>query len=84
MQVGRERRADVLLISEQYRKPENSVWFQDASWRAGLVTCNPDLCVTKVLATDKGFIWVEAAGVRLYSCYCGSRKNDLEQPPMHR
>ena len=69
MQVARERRADVLLISEQYRKPENSVWFQDASRRAGIVTCNPDLGVAKVLETDRRFVWVELAGVRVYSCY---------------
>ena len=65
MQVARERRADVLLISEQYRKPENSVWLQDASRRAGIVTCNPDLGVAKVLETDRGFVWVELAGVRV-------------------
>ena len=69
MQIARERRADVLLISEQYRKPENSVWFQDASRRAGIITCNPDLGVAKVLETDRGFVWVELAGVRVYSCY---------------
>ena len=31
MQTARERGADVILISEQYKWSENSAWFQDAS-----------------------------------------------------
>ena len=34
MQTARERRADVLLISEQYKCSENSAWYQDATRRA--------------------------------------------------
>ena len=69
MQTARERGADVLLISEQYKWSENSSWFQDASRRAGILVCSPDLSVGHFLEFDAGFVWVEVAGVRVYSCY---------------
>ena len=69
MQTSRERGADVLLISEQHKWSENSAWYQDASWRAGILVCSPDLSIEDFLETDAGFVWVEVAGVRVYSCY---------------
>ena len=68
MQTARERGADVLLISEQYKWSKNSAWYQDASRRACILVCNPDLGVGDFLETDAGFVWVEVAGVRVYSC----------------
>ena len=55
MQNARERGADVLLISEQYKWSENSSWFQDASRRAGILVCSPDLSVGDFLESDAGF-----------------------------
>ena len=69
MQTDRERGADVLLISEQYNWSENSTRYQDASRRAGILVCNPDLGVGDFLETDAVFAWVEVAGVCVYSCY---------------
>ena len=46
-----------------------TAWYQDASRRAGILICNPDLGVGNFLETDTGFVWVEVAGVRVYSCY---------------
>ena len=69
MQTAREREADVLPISEQYKWSENSSWFQDASRRSGILVCSPDLSVGDFLESDAGFVWVEVAGVRVYSCY---------------
>ena len=63
MQTARERGADVLLISEQYKWSENSSWFQDASRRAGILVCSPDLSVVDFLESDAGFVWVEVAGM---------------------
>ena len=54
---------------EQYKWSENSAWYQDASRRAGILVCNPDLGVGDFLETDAGFAWAEVAGVRVYSCY---------------
>ena len=64
MQTARERRVDVLLISEQHKCSENSAWYQDASRRAGILVCSPDLSIADFLETDAGFVWVEVAGVR--------------------
>ena len=56
MQTAREREADELLISEQYKWSENSSWFQDASRRAGILVCSPDLSVGDFLESDAGFV----------------------------
>ena len=69
MQTARERGADVLLISEQHKWSENSAWYQDASRRAGILVCSPDLNIGDFLGTDAGFVWMGVAGVRVYSCY---------------
>ncbi|XP_043481309.1 uncharacterized protein LOC122510602 [Leptopilina heterotoma] len=69
MQTARQRGADVLLICEQYKKPEFSDWFQDASRRSGINIFNPNLTVGNFLETDKGFVWAEVAGVRIDSSY---------------
>ena len=69
MQTAKERGADVLLISEQHKWSENSAWYQDASRRAGILVCSPDLSIGDFLKTDVGFVWVEVAGVCVYSCY---------------
>ena len=41
-QRERERVADVLLISEQYKWSQNSAWYQNASWRAEILVCHLD------------------------------------------
>ena len=35
---------------------------------ACILVCNPDLGIGDFLETDAGFVWVEVAGVRVYSC----------------
>ena len=37
--------------------------------RAGILVCGPDLSVGDFLESDAGFVWVEVAGLRVYSCY---------------
>lgn len=69
MQTARERGADLLLFSEQCRKPGSSVWYVDTSGRSGIQLCNPNLTVGEFRETNNGFVWVEVAGVRIYSCY---------------
>ena len=69
MLTSRERRVDVLLISEQHKWSENSAWYQDASKRAGILVFSPDLSIGDFLVTDAGFVSSEVAGVRVYSCY---------------
>ena len=69
MQTARERGADVLLTNEQHKWFENSAWYQDASRRAGILICSPDSSIGDFLETDAEFVWVEVAGVCVYSCY---------------
>ena len=62
MQTARERRADVLLISEKHKWSKNSAWYQDASRRTGILVYSPDLSIGDFLETDAGLVWVEVAG----------------------
>ena len=62
MQTARERWADVLLISEQHKWSENSAWHQDASRRAGILVCRPELSIVDFPDTDAGFAWVDVVG----------------------
>ena len=43
-----------------------------ARFQAGILLCSPDLSIANFLETDAGFVWVEVAGVRVYSCYFSS------------
>ena len=63
------RRLSRGTASEQCKWSENSAWYQDASRRAVILVCNPDNGNGDILETDAGFVWVEVAGLRLYSCY---------------
>ena len=86
MQTARERRTDVLLIGEQDKWSENSAWYQDASRKAGILICSSDLSIGDFLETDAGFVWVEVAGVRVYSCKLLSQRSfrdiwDPDPPP---
>ena len=54
MQTAKERGTDVLLISEQHKWSENSAWYQDASRRAGILVCSPDLNIGDFLEIDAG------------------------------
>ena len=66
VQTARQRRADFLLISEQHKWTDNCAWYQGASRRAGILVCRADLSIGDFLI-DSGFVWVEVAGVRVYS-----------------
>lgn len=69
MQVAAEKNVDILLISEQYRKPETGIWFQDTRARAAIMVKNRRLNITQAFERGAGFTWVEIEGVRVYSCY---------------
>ena len=56
MQMAREKRADVLLISKQYKWYKNSAWYQIASKTASIRVCNPEYSIRDSLETDAGFV----------------------------
>ena len=68
-QTAREREVDILFISEQYKKAESATWYQDKSRRAAIWLCKPDLRVSDSYSSDKGYVWIEYKGTRMYSCY---------------
>ena len=68
MQIARGRLTDVLLISELYKWSENSAWYQNASRRSEILVSNIDYIIGDFLETDAGVVWVEVAGMRVYSC----------------
>ena len=47
----------------------NYAWYQDASRRAGVLVYSTYLSIGDFLESDAGFVWVEVAGLRVYSCY---------------
>ncbi|XP_051175653.1 uncharacterized protein LOC127290876, partial [Leptopilina boulardi] len=75
MQTVKEKGVDVLFCSEQHRKNDLAPWYQDKTGRAAVQVCNPDLRVDRFLETSSGFVWIEVAGLRMYSCYFSP--NDL-------
>ena len=46
-----------------------TAWYQDASRRAWILVCSPDLSIGDFLETDAVFVCVVVAGVRVYSCF---------------
>ena len=64
IQTARERGVDVLLIREQYKWSENSAWYKDASRKAGIHICSPDLSVGDFLKSDARIVWAEMACMR--------------------
>ena len=82
MQTAKERGADVLLISEQPKWSENSALYQDASRRAGILVCSPDLNIGDFLETDAGFVWVPLWKMQITHSFCarwGAEREDVSQ-----
>lgn len=69
MQVAAEKKADVLIISEQYKKPDTGLWFQDTSGKAAIVVLNSAMRIREVSEHTADFVWAHLEGVRVYSCY---------------
>ena len=85
LKLGRWKDAEDLLMqtaremsSELYKWSENSAWLQDASQRTRILVYSPDLSIGDFLESNAGFIWMEVAGVRVYSCYISTNDCDVE------
>jgi hypothetical protein len=65
LQVAHERRADLVLVSEQHRNLERD-WLPDITSRSAVFS--PGCRIGRHDAGD-GWAWVETRGVRVYSCY---------------
>lgn len=64
-----KRKADILLISEQYRSgTEPEGWFPDSNNRAAILV-RSQIPINLVGPQENGFRWIEVPGLRVYSCY---------------
>ena len=64
-----EEKADIAIVSEQYRDLSNQNWVRDTTSKAAIWVCG-DLHISKKMADPNPcFTWVEVAGIRIYSCY---------------
>ncbi|XP_077287362.1 uncharacterized protein LOC143912067 [Arctopsyche grandis] len=69
IQTAEERRADIVIVSEQYRNIPHR-WYSDASSRSAMYTPTAHLRITNAVSIGvQGWTWVEMRGVRFYSCY---------------
>ena len=69
MHVAAEKDVDVLLISEQYRKPQTGSWYEDRISTAAIMVRSNTLNIPKTGEQKSCFVWVEIEGIRVSSCY---------------
>ena len=64
-----EEKANIAIVSEQYRDLSNQNWVRDTTSKAAIWVCG-DIHVSKKMADPNPcFTWVKVAGIRIYSCY---------------
>lgn len=69
-QTAREQKADVVLISEQYKTPTgNGNWVEDKVSKAAIWTCGTLPFELKSNRQHEGFVHAKIRGVHFYSCY---------------
>jgi len=59
--------ADILLVSEQYKK-DSRPKLEDTSKRAAIINFS-GLAVDKEGQTENGFVWAKIKNINIYSCY---------------
>lgn len=69
VQKSMEENADIILISEQYVKPESYIWYEDASKKAAIMIPKGSMRVDDVGEGNNGFVYATINGIRFYSCY---------------
>lgn len=69
IQKAAENNTDILLISEQYRKPTSQVWYEDTIHRAAIMIRNTKLIISEVDESNPCFVYATVGGIRIYSCY---------------
>lgn len=69
MSSGYQKKIDILIISEQYRRTDNCAWFQDKLGKAAICVLNSNIIVKKVNEELEYFVVTQTKGLRIYSCY---------------
>lgn len=67
-QTVRERKVDIVLLSEPYKNMQNSDWISDRSRKATIWTCG-NLAFQNTNAQHTGFARAKIQGIFFYSCY---------------
>ena len=69
LQLVREEKADIAIVSEEYRDLNEPNWVRDIISKAAIWVCGNLHISCKMDPLLPVFTWVEVAGMRLYSCY---------------
>lgn len=77
-QLAYELKADLLILSEQYRDLDPRYWYRDELGTAAIWIRDPVKTVVNAHGRGKGFVWVQSGGVTYVSCYL--TPNEFIQP----
>lgn len=69
MSSAHQKKMDILIISEQYRRKDNCAWFQDKLGKAAICVLNSNIIVNKVYEEMEYFVVTQTKCLRIYSCY---------------
>lgn len=65
--MASQQNADILLVSEQYKR-DSRTKLEDTSQRAAIINSS-GLPVDMVGKSENGFVWTKIKNIRIYSCY---------------
>lgn len=68
-QMAYERKADIMLISEQYDNPGNQEWMTDTLGTAAIWVVNRSKVPVEASGAGAGYVWMRSRGVTYFSCY---------------
>lgn len=68
-QIVLEQNADIMIISEQYSKKANGLWFDDDSETCAIWIPKRTKARIKHTGKGNGFVWVQLNDITLISCY---------------
>lgn len=68
-QLGYEKKADMLLISEQYKDYQSPSWYRDELGTAAIWIRDPSKVIVTEHGSGKGYVWVRSNKITFFSCY---------------
>lgn len=64
-----EKKADLMIISEQYSNPAGRDWFADNTGTAAIWVKNRRKFQIEECGKGDGFVWIQSEGATYFSCY---------------
>jgi len=68
-QLIKERDADIVVISEQYKKPSTGTWIEDTSKTAAIWVPTSSPLTIEEKGSGTGFVWIKTSEFSILSCY---------------